>query len=114
MISINNLALNGVLTMDIAKKVMMNEGVKKKQQGIVNESQTLVMEKKDKRERNKIRGSNNRNDKSKCRSESQNNNAYFYCKKNGHYMKVCKILKWKQVENRAKASRTKNIVKRLQ
>ena len=39
-ISINNLALNGVLTMDIAKEVMMNNELKKKQQGIVNESQT--------------------------------------------------------------------------
>ena len=38
MISISNLALNGVLTMDISKEVMMNEELKKKEQGIVNES----------------------------------------------------------------------------
>ena len=47
MISISNLALNGLLTMDISKEVMMNEELKKKEQGIVNESQTLVTEKKE-------------------------------------------------------------------
>ena len=75
------------------KEATRNEKFRKKEQEIVNESQTLVIEKKQRKGRSKNRGPYNRNNKSRGRFKLQKNDACFYCKKKGHYMKECRILK---------------------
>ena len=54
-VSVSNSTLNDVLTMDIAKDAVMNEELRRKEQGIVNESLALVTVKKKGRGRSKSR-----------------------------------------------------------
>ena len=46
-VSISNSASNGVLIMNIAKEAVMNEELRRKEQGIVNEFQALVTKRKE-------------------------------------------------------------------
>ena len=67
---VSNSISNHVLTMDITKEIVMNEEFRRNEQRVVNESQTLVIEKKEERGRSKSGELHNKNDKSRGKSES--------------------------------------------
>lgn len=97
-----NSAPNSTMTLGIVKDAVMNEELRRIEQGIVNEPQALVTQKRESRGRSKSRGPYNRHDRSNDRLESQKNAECFHCKKKGHYIKQCRILKRELDERKGK------------
>ncbi|KAJ4721123.1 Retrovirus-related Pol polyprotein from transposon TNT 1-94 [Melia azedarach] len=86
--SLSNSALDGIITMELAKNSVLNEEDRRKSQGS-SQSDILVTEK---RGRSKSRGPKNR-DKSKSKTNKFANVECYYCGLKGHIKKYCRQLK---------------------
>ncbi|KAJ4718977.1 Retrovirus-related Pol polyprotein from transposon TNT 1-94 [Melia azedarach] len=86
--SLSNSALDGIITMELAKNSVLNEEDRRKSQGS-SQSDILIIEK---RGRSKSRGPKNR-DKSKSKTNKFANVECYYCGLKGHIKKYCRQLK---------------------
>ena len=103
-VSVSNSAPNGVLTMAIAKDALLNEELRRKEQGIETGSQALVTEKQGRKGRSKSREPRNR-DRSRGSSKSRRDVKCFYCSKMGHYKSECRLLKKEQSKEKGKGKK---------
>ena len=87
--SLSNSASDGVISMDSAKSSVLNEQIRRKTQG----SSSLDVQITGPRERNKTRGSHNREqNRSKSRGRHKDIECY-YCGIKGHTKMFCRMLK---------------------
>ncbi|KAI5385208.1 hypothetical protein KIW84_071984 [Lathyrus oleraceus] len=102
-VSLSNLAPQGVLTLDIVKDSMFNEESRRKEQGMPSESEALVIEYRGRsihkkfNNRDKSRGKSR--DKFNGRSWARKDVECFYCHEKGHMKRECRKLKREQQEN---------------
>lgn len=94
---------DGVLTMAMAKDAIMNEDFRRKERRMLNESQTLLTRRREDRGRSQSREFYNRYDGSNDRFKSQMSGKCYHCKKKGHYMKECIILKKELTDRKCKS-----------
>ncbi|GKE22841.1 putative RNA-directed DNA polymerase, partial [Tanacetum coccineum] len=89
--SLSNSALDGDITMELAKGSIMNEEMRRKSQGSSSQSDVLVIE------RRRISQSKGPSNKGNHRSSSSKgkfvNVECYHCHKKGHTMKFCRQLK---------------------
>ena len=98
-VSLINSSPNGIITLEIAKKGVLNEEVRRRSQGSSSQSDILVTED---RGRSKDKGGKHR-DKSRSKSRSRFKNVECYhCGKKGHIKKNCH--QWRR-ENRGGGDR---------
>ena len=88
-VSLSNLAQNGVITVNMVKDYMFNEKARRKELGISSNRKALVTEK---RERSKSRkpSSDYNHDKSRGKSKSRKEIKCFYCGKPRHIKRECR------------------------
>jgi GAG-pre-integrase domain/Zinc knuckle len=94
MVSLSNLAQNGILTLAMVEDSILNEELRRKELEITSEFSALVTEN---RGRSTHRNSHydDKWNKSKRRSKSRNGIICYYCKKPGHMKNECRKLKAK-------------------
>ncbi|KAK9005132.1 hypothetical protein V6N11_042578 [Hibiscus sabdariffa] len=89
-VSLINSALQGIITLDLAKSGVLNEEVRRRSQGSASQSEVLVTEN---RGRNREKDGKGR-DKSRSKSRSRyKNHKCHHCRKKSHIKKYCFKLK---------------------
>jgi len=98
-VSLSNLAHNGVMTMGMVKDNMFNEEARRKEQGIYSHTETLVTEKRGRIKSRKPRGDDSR-DKSRGMSKTRKEIKCFHCGKPGHMKRECRKFKREQLKKK--------------
>ncbi|KAI5345007.1 hypothetical protein L3X38_012884 [Prunus dulcis] len=96
-VSLSNSAPQGVFTLDIVKDSMFNEEARRKEQGVVTESEALVLEHHGRtnnrkfHRRDKSKGKSR--DGSRGRSKTRNDLECYHCSGIGHMKRECMLFK---------------------
>lgn len=90
--SLNNLAPNSVMTINMVKECMYSEEAIRKEHDISSHSEAFVIENGGRSKSKASHGDDNRG-KSRGNSKSRKDIKCFYCDKLGHLRKECKKLK---------------------
>jgi hypothetical protein len=98
-VSLSNLAPNGVITMGMVKDNMLNEEARRKEQGISSHSKALVIERRGRSKSRKPHKYDHR-DKSRGKSYSKTNIKCFHYSKPGHIRRDCKKFKKKWLKGK--------------
>ena len=88
-VSLSNLAQNGMITVNMVKDNMFNEKARIKELGISSNTKALVIEKRWRSKSRKPSNDYNR-DKSRGKSKSRKEIKCFYCGKPGHIKRECR------------------------
>ena len=101
-VSITNFALNGIVSLQMAKSTSLNEEMRRKTHGSSSQSDMLVTEIRGRSQKKEPKGGR---EKSRSKSKSRYKNIEcHYCNKIGHIQKYC--FKWKK-ENADKKGKQK-------
>jgi hypothetical protein len=93
-VSLSNLAPNGIVTLAMVKDSMLNEELRRKELEITSESSALVTENRG-MSTHRNSHDDDKQDKSKRRSKSRKEIIYYYYKKPDHMKNECRKLKAK-------------------
>ena len=108
-VSVNNSAPNGKLTVEMVKDRMQNEEARRKNAGMSSsETETLVTEKHERRGRSQSRSSGNNNYRGRSKSQRKNVKCY-HCNKIGHIKRECRIWKREQAMERGESQKNEQV-----
>ncbi|KAI5315217.1 hypothetical protein L3X38_044393 [Prunus dulcis] len=99
-VSLSNSAPQGVLTLDIVKENMFNEEARRKEQGVVAESEALVLEYRGRTNNRKFhrrdKSKGRSRDGSRGRSKTRKDLECYHCGGIGHMKRECRLFKREQ------------------
>ena len=98
-VSLSNLALNGVIIVNMVKDYLFNEETKRKELGISSNTEALVTERQERSKSRKPSSDYNR-DKSREKSKSRKKIKCFYCGKLGHINRECRKFRREQFKGK--------------